>query len=89
MMKLAGQQHGHARHDVVPDDDGPVHIGRVVVHHDRQGIGVGERARPRPGAYHAHAADDEQDAEKSVKHRADHRRGQSRAWAAVGAFPQG
>ena len=46
---------------------------------DRQGIGRGERARPRPGADGVDAAHDEHGAEQAVKHRAARRVGRARS----------
>ena len=60
--KLAGEEHGHAGRDVVPADDDGVKVWRVVADENRHGIGLGEHARPRPGARGADAADDQEGA---------------------------
>ncbi len=48
--ELPGQEHGHAGRDVVPRDDGAIHVRGVVADEHRHGIGLGKRAGPRPGA---------------------------------------
>ena len=68
--KLAREEHGHAGRDVVPGDDGRVHVRRVVADENRHGIGLGEHARSRPGARGTDAADDQEGAEECVTHRA-------------------
>ena len=76
--QLAGEKGDDARRDVVPRDDGGVHVRGVDPHEDRDGIGLGERARPRPGARGAHAADDENGADEPVNHRAARRPSRAR-----------
>ena len=87
--KLPGQQRGHAGREVVPRDDGGVHIRRVVADEHGHGIGLGKCARPRPGAGGADAADDKHGADESVTHRAAPRGPSSGPRAGRGAFPQG
>ena len=67
---MADEEHGHARRDVVPGDDGDVHVRRVVADENGHGIGLGETAGPRPRGHGTDAADDKKDAGERVKHRA-------------------
>ncbi len=60
--KLAGEEHGHAGRDVVPDDDRRVIVRRVVADEDGHGIGLGKHAGPRPRGHGTDTADDEEGA---------------------------
>ena len=40
---------GHARRDAALGDDGSVKVRGVEPHEGRDGVGLGEQARPRPG----------------------------------------
>ena len=84
-----GQIDGHARRDVVPGGGGLREVRRVEVDQDRQRIVGGERSRPRGRTRTGHAADDHEDADAAINHRAARWRVRSRPWAGVGAFPQG
>ena len=87
--ELAGQEHGHAGRDVVPRDDGAIHVRGVVADEHRHGIGCGKRAGPRPGGRDTDAADDQERADESVKHRAARLGSSSGPRAGRGAFLQG
>ena len=87
--ELAAEEHGYAGRDVVPGDDGLVEGGRVVADQDRHGITHGERSRPGDRTHAGHAADDDEDLDEAINHRAARWRVRSRPWAGVGAFPQG
>ena len=87
--ELAGQEHGHAGRDVVPRDDGAILVRGVVADEHRHGIGLGKRAGPRPGGRDTDAADDQERADESVKHRAARRCSSSGPRAGRGAFLQG
>ena len=63
-----GEEHDHARGDVVPADAGRVHIRGVRADEHGHGIGLGTPGRPRPGARGADAANDETGATASVTH---------------------
>ena len=89
MKKLAGQEHRHAGRHVVPRDDGAVHGRGVVADQDRDGIALGKRAGPRPGARDTDAADDQERADELVKHGAAPFCSSSGPRAGRGAFPQG
>ena len=71
--ELPGQEHGHAGRDVVPRDDGAIHVRGVGADEHRHGIGLGKHAGPRPGARDTDAADDQERADESVKHGAARR----------------
>ena len=71
--ELADEEHGHARRDVVPSDDGGVKVRRVVADENGHGIGLGKHAGPRPRGHGTDAADDKKGADKCVKHRAPRR----------------
>ena len=71
--QLPGQEHGHAGRDVVPRDDGAIHVRGVVADEHRHGIGLGKHAGPRPGARDTDAADDQERTDESVKHGAARR----------------
>ena len=66
-----------------------LHVRGVVADEHRHGIGLGKRAGPRPGAPDTDAADDQERADESVKHRAARRCSSSGPRAGRGAFPQG
>ena len=68
--ELADEEHGHARRDVVPGNDRRVHVRRVVADEHGHGVGLGEHARPRPGARGADVADDQEGAGECVTYRA-------------------
>ena len=87
--QLAGEEHGHAGRDVVPRNDGAIHVRGVVADEHRHGIGLGKRAGPRPGGRDAHAADDQERADESVKHGAARLGSSSGPRAGRRAFPQG
>ena len=87
--ELAGEEHGHARRDVVPRDHGGVRVGRVVADEHGHGIGFWKHARPRPRGHGTDAADDEERAYECVKHGASRWVGTSGPRAGRGAFPQG
>ena len=42
--ELPGQEHGHAGREVVPRDDGAIHVRGVGADEHRHGIGLGKRA---------------------------------------------
>ena len=46
------------------------HVRRVVADEHGHGVGLGEHARPRPGARGADVADGQEGAEECVTHRA-------------------
>ena len=87
--ELAGEEHGHAGRHEVPHDDGAVHVRGVGADEHRHGIGLGKRARPRPGARGTDAADDQERADASVTHRAARLGSSSGPRAGRGAFLQG
>ena len=60
--ELAREEHGYARREVVPRDDGAIRDRRVVADENGDGIGLGKRAGPRPRGSGADAADDEEGA---------------------------
>ena len=64
--QLPGEEHGHAGRDVVPRDDGAIHVRGVVADEHRHGIGLGKHAGPRPGAPDTAAADDQERADESA-----------------------
>ena len=68
--KVAREEHDHAGRDVVPGNDRRVHVRRVVADEHGHGVGLGEHARPRPGARGADVADDQDGAEECVTYRA-------------------
>ena len=87
--ELPGQEHGHAGREVVPRDDGAIHVRGVVADEHRHGIGLGKRAGPRPGGRDTDAADDQERADASVTHRAARLGLSSGPRAGRGAFLQG
>ena len=87
--QVPGEEHGHAGRDVVPRDDGAVHVRGVVADEHRHGIGLGKHAGPRPGARDTDAADDQERADASVRHRAARLGSSSGPRAGRGAFLQG
>ena len=88
-QKWPGEEHGHARGDVVPADDGRVTVRGVRADEHGHGIGLGTPARPRPGARGADAADDEKGVAASVTHRAARRCVSRQPLARGPAFLQG
>ena len=88
-QQLAGQEHGHARRQVVPADDDLIEERRVDTDEHGHGIGLGKRAGPGPRRRGAHAEHDDDRAEQHVTHGAAPRRRDRPPTAGRLAFPQG